>query len=107
MKRHSSPIPIFVNIFPVAIEPFVAKLKDLIAVQVSILGPGIAIHRDRVPTDMRPFHEHLESQFEKMRSTLEDKYGRRSLPKDLAEARNFRNTIIQKDSLKASEPVRG
>lgn len=85
---------------------FVSRLKDLIAVQVSILGPGIAIHRERVPADMRPFHEHLESQFEKMRIALEDKYGRRSLPKDLAEARNIRNTIIQKDSLKVEQVVK-
>lgn len=84
----------------------VSRLKELIAVQVSILGPGIAIHRERVPADMRPFHEHLESQFEKMRSALEDKYGRRSLPKDLAEARNARNTIMQKDSLKVEQVVK-
>lgn len=84
----------------------VARLKDLIAVQVSILGPGIAIHRERVPIDMRPFHEHLETQFEKMRSAVEDKYGRRSLPKDLAEARNCRSAMAHKDSLKADSAVK-
>ncbi|KAI1293752.1 Dedicator of cytokinesis protein 1 [Halotydeus destructor] len=61
------------------------KLKDLIANQVPLLQVCVNIHRERVALDFRPFHDHMESQFRKLRESVEAKYGRKLLPEELRE----------------------
>lgn len=63
----------------------IAKLKDLIASQIPILEASIAIHGQRTPQSLKPLQEHMEATFAKMKKNVEEKYGKKSLPSDLAE----------------------
>uniref|UniRef100_A0A8D8XE50 Dedicator of cytokinesis protein 1 n=1 Tax=Cacopsylla melanoneura TaxID=428564 RepID=A0A8D8XE50_9HEMI len=57
---------------------FVSKLKDLIASQIPLLEVGLTLHAQRMESDMRPLHEHLESTFLAMKHSVEAKYGRKT-----------------------------
>ena len=61
------------------------RLKDLIANQIPLLEAGIAIHKQRAPPSLRPFHEHMEEAFAKLKANVEERYGKRSLPEELVE----------------------
>ncbi|RWS31375.1 hypothetical protein B4U80_06775 [Leptotrombidium deliense] len=61
----------------------VSKLKDLIAAQIPLLEIGIQIHGQRAPLSLKPLHEHMEEAFQKLRHSVESKYGKRHPPKEL------------------------
>ena len=61
------------------------RLKDLIANQIPLLEAGIALHKIRAPPSLRPFHDHMEEAFAKLKANIEEKYGKRTLPEELAE----------------------
>ena len=61
----------------------IVRLKDLIALQIPLLDAGILIHKKRAPVSLRPFHDHMEAAFAKLKINVEDKYGKRSLPPEL------------------------
>uniref|UniRef100_A0AAY5KRK3 Dedicator of cytokinesis 2 n=1 Tax=Esox lucius TaxID=8010 RepID=A0AAY5KRK3_ESOLU len=52
-----------------------ARLKDLIAWQIPLLGGGISLHGKRVTDDLRPFHERMEECFKHMKKKVEKEYG--------------------------------
>uniref|UniRef100_A0AAY5KT29 Dedicator of cytokinesis 2 n=1 Tax=Esox lucius TaxID=8010 RepID=A0AAY5KT29_ESOLU len=56
-----------------------ARLKDLIAWQIPLLGGGISLHGKRVTDDLRPFHERMEECFKHMKKKVEKEYGVRDL----------------------------
>ncbi len=68
----------------------ITKLKNLIAMQIPLLEVGIAIHKQRAPHSLRPFHDHMEEAFAKLRNSVEEKYGKRSLPDELMEKFNVK-----------------
>jgi dedicator of cytokinesis protein 1 len=68
----------------------ITKLKNLIAMQIPLLEVGIAIHKQRAPSSLRPFHDHMEDAFAKLRNGVEEKYGKRSLPDELMEKFNVK-----------------
>lgn len=45
--------------------------------QVPLLEAGIAIHKLKAPESLKPFHQHMEETFHKLREGIEDKYGKR------------------------------
>lgn len=57
---------------------FIRQLRDLIADQIPILELLIDIHRAKVPSALRDFHQHLEECFIKRKSYVESKYGKKS-----------------------------
>uniref|UniRef100_A0A8C3MA08 Uncharacterized protein n=1 Tax=Geospiza parvula TaxID=87175 RepID=A0A8C3MA08_GEOPR len=57
----------------------IEKLKDLIAWQIPLLAEGIRIHGQKVPEDLRPFHERMEQCFEQLRAKVEAQYGVREM----------------------------
>ena len=63
----------------------IARLKNLIAMQIPLLEVGIALHKQRVPQSLRPFHERMEESFARLKINVEEKYGKRSLPDELVE----------------------
>ena len=63
----------------------ISRLKDLIANQIPLLEAGIALHKQRAPPSLRPFHEHMEEAFAKLKANVEERYGKRSLPDELVE----------------------
>uniref|UniRef100_A0A6Q2ZKA2 Dedicator of cytokinesis 2 n=1 Tax=Esox lucius TaxID=8010 RepID=A0A6Q2ZKA2_ESOLU len=88
-----------------------ARLKDLIAWQIPLLGGGISLHGKRVTDDLRPFHERMEECFKHMKKKVEKEYGVRELP-DMDERkstrprsvlRSFRQSVISISSLQGSE----
>ncbi|GIY95441.1 dedicator of cytokinesis protein 1 [Caerostris extrusa] len=52
----------------------IQKLKDLIACQVPLLKAGIVIHKQKAPESLKPFHQHMEEAFLKLRTSIEEKY---------------------------------
>uniref|UniRef100_A0A8C3MEM7 Uncharacterized protein n=1 Tax=Geospiza parvula TaxID=87175 RepID=A0A8C3MEM7_GEOPR len=60
----------------------IEKLKDLIAWQIPLLAEGIRIHGQKVPEDLRPFHERMEQCFEQLRAKVEAQYGVREMVSD-------------------------
>ncbi len=56
----------------------IRRLQDLMAEQIPLLSTGLQIHDAKKPENMQPFHERLEAMFQSMKSTVEEKYGRRS-----------------------------
>ncbi|TKS72360.1 Dedicator of cytokinesis protein 2 [Collichthys lucidus] len=88
-----------------------ARLKDLIAWQIPLLGGGISLHGKRVTDDLRPFHERMEECFKQLKKKVEKEYGVRELP-DMDERkstrprsmlRSIRQSIISISSLQGSE----
>ncbi|XP_076148096.1 dedicator of cytokinesis 2 [Alosa pseudoharengus] len=88
-----------------------ARLKDLIAWQVPLLGRGISLHGKRVMEDLRPFHDRMEECFKQLKKKVEMEYGVRELP-DMDERkstrprsvmRSYRQSIISISSLAGSE----
>ncbi|KAG8178683.1 hypothetical protein JTE90_011611 [Oedothorax gibbosus] len=63
----------------------IQKLKDVIARQVPLLEAGIAIHKLKAPESLKPFHQHMEETFQKLRGGIEEKYGKRDYPPELQE----------------------
>ncbi|KFM61426.1 Dedicator of cytokinesis protein 2, partial [Stegodyphus mimosarum] len=61
----------------------IQKLKNLIACQVPLLEAGIAIHREKAPDNLKPFHQHMEEAFYRLRSSIEEKYGKQDPPPEL------------------------
>ncbi|XP_054707947.1 dedicator of cytokinesis protein 1-like [Uloborus diversus] len=61
----------------------IQKLKDLIACQVPLLEIGIAIHKEKAPESLKPFHKHMEEAFQKLRANIEEKYGKKGPPPEL------------------------
>ncbi|KAM3672590.1 dedicator of cytokinesis protein 2-like [Ammospiza maritima maritima] len=57
----------------------IEKLKDLIAWQIPLLAEGIRMHGQKVPEDLRPFHERMEQCFEQLRAKVEAQYGVREM----------------------------
>ncbi|NXD17752.1 DOCK2 protein, partial [Nothocercus nigrocapillus] len=57
----------------------VERLKDLIAWQTPLLAEGIRIHGQKVPEDLRPFHERMEQCFKQLRAKVESQYGVREM----------------------------
>uniref|UniRef100_A0AAY5LA74 Dedicator of cytokinesis 2 n=1 Tax=Esox lucius TaxID=8010 RepID=A0AAY5LA74_ESOLU len=91
-----------------------ARLKDLIAWQIPLLGGGISLHGKRVTDDLRPFHERMEECFKHMKKKVEKEYGVRELVRepDMDERkstrprsvlRSFRQSVISISSLQGSE----
>uniref|UniRef100_UPI00398F705B dedicator of cytokinesis protein 2-like isoform X1 n=1 Tax=Pristiophorus japonicus TaxID=55135 RepID=UPI00398F705B len=66
-----------------------ARLKDLIAWQLPLLGAGIKLHGKRVLDDLRPFHDRMEECFKELKIKVEKEYGTRELP-DFDERRTSR-----------------
>ncbi|XP_067134875.1 dedicator of cytokinesis protein 1-like [Centruroides vittatus] len=63
----------------------IQKLKDLIACQIPLLEAGLQIHKQKAPDNLKPFHEHMEDAFVKLRAHVEENYGKRSAPPELQE----------------------
>ncbi|XP_076317091.1 dedicator of cytokinesis protein myoblast city isoform X3 [Tachypleus tridentatus] len=63
----------------------IQKLKDLIACQIPLLEAGIALHGQKAPESLQPFHDHMEEAFNNLRKHVEEKYGKRSSPTELHE----------------------
>ncbi|XP_071039760.1 dedicator of cytokinesis protein 1 isoform X2 [Parasteatoda tepidariorum] len=61
----------------------IQKLKDVIARQVPLLEAGIAIHKVKAPESLKPFHQHMEESFRKLRANIEEKYGKKEPPSEL------------------------
>ena len=59
-------------------EEKIKKLKDLIADQIPLLDIGMKIHEKKVPLDLQKLHEQMETLFQEMKKTVEEKYGRRT-----------------------------
>ncbi|CAB0042097.1 unnamed protein product [Trichogramma brassicae] len=55
-----------------------AKLENLIAEQIPLLGVGVKIHKARASVDLAPFHQHLEQCYAAMRTQIEARYGKRT-----------------------------
>ncbi|XP_062909750.1 dedicator of cytokinesis protein 2-like [Mobula hypostoma] len=66
-----------------------ARLKDLIAWQLPLLGAGIKLHGKRVLDDLRPFHDRMEECFKQLKIKVEKEYGTRELP-DMDDKRTSR-----------------
>ncbi|RWS13623.1 hypothetical protein B4U79_02826, partial [Dinothrombium tinctorium] len=58
-------------------------LKDLIAAHIPLLEIGIEVHRQKAPPSIRPLHDHMEETFQKLKNSVESKYGKRPAPKEL------------------------
>ncbi|KAI5714160.1 hypothetical protein M8J76_011912 [Diaphorina citri] len=56
----------------------ITKLRDLIASQIPLLEVGIAIHAQRIPPALGPFHKRLEHCFQELRQAVEAKYGKQT-----------------------------
>ena len=54
-----------------------AKLEDLIAEQIPLLGIGVQLHKMRASSELAPFHQHLEQCYITMRTQVEARYGKR------------------------------
>ncbi|KAL2077285.1 hypothetical protein ACEWY4_026789 [Coilia grayii] len=88
-----------------------ARLKDLIAWQVPLLGRGIMLHGKRVTDDLRPFHDRMEECFKQLRKKVEMEYGVRELPemderkstRPRSALRSYRQSIISISSLAGSD----
>ncbi|KAF8795296.1 Dedicator of cytokinesis protein 1 like protein [Argiope bruennichi] len=63
----------------------IQRLKDLIACQVPLLEAGITIHKQKAPENLKPFHQHMEEAFLKLRTNIEEKYGKKDMPAELQE----------------------
>lgn len=48
-----------------------------LSLQVPLLEVGIKAHGQKAPESLRPFHEHMEQSFAKLRANIEEKYGKR------------------------------
>ena len=82
----------------------VERLRELISLQVPLLELGVSIHKEKVPTELRPMHDHMETQFSKLRVTLENDYGRRTLPLEILEAKNQK--VIPKNETLSSNDLK-
>ena len=80
----------------------IVKLKKLIAQQIPLLDVGLDYHQQRMAKDMKPLHDHLVSQFKKMRLATEEKYGREPIPAEILEAQAKRKEQTARQS---GEPV--
>ncbi|CAG2110858.1 unnamed protein product [Medioppia subpectinata] len=68
----------------------ITRLKTLIALQIPLLEVGIGLHKQRAPQSLRPFHDHMEEAFAKLKNNVEERYGKRSLPEDLIDKFNVK-----------------
>ena len=59
----------------------IQQLKELIADQIPLLGLGMDIHEKKVPGDLIRLHEQMETLFQEMKKTVEEKYGKRTCRK--------------------------
>ncbi|XP_031413970.1 dedicator of cytokinesis protein 2 [Clupea harengus] len=88
-----------------------ARLKDLIAWQVPLLGRGISLHGRKLVEDLRPFHDRMEECFQQLKKKVETEYGIRELPemddrkssRPRSVLRSYRQSIISISSLAGSE----
>ncbi|GFY77837.1 dedicator of cytokinesis protein 1 [Trichonephila inaurata madagascariensis] len=53
--------------------------------EVPLLEAGIAIHKQKAPESLKPFHQHMEEAFLKLRTSIEEKYGKKEIPPELQE----------------------
>lgn len=97
-------------------KDYIKQLKELIADQIPILELALDIHRTKVPTMLRDFHQHLEECFIRMKSNVESKYGRKvsDLKDDpdrdsmvVLRRTNFQVPLIGMDSNRLSETSMG
>ncbi|XP_077992462.1 dedicator of cytokinesis protein 1-like isoform X2 [Glandiceps talaboti] len=60
-------------------EHLVDRLKDLMAEQVPIMKAGLKVHGEKAPPNLKPLQENMEKVFEKRKSIVELRYGKRTL----------------------------
>ncbi|UYV68726.1 DOCK2, partial [Cordylochernes scorpioides] len=73
--------------------------------KIPLLEAGILVHKEKAPESLLLFHEHLEDAFMKLKTHVEEKYGRQNMPSDLLGTRTMASTKRAKSLTANSEPL--
>ncbi|XP_070539835.1 dedicator of cytokinesis protein 1-like isoform X2 [Ptychodera flava] len=85
-------------------EFLVERLKDLIAEQIPIIAVGLKVHSIRAPPNLKPLQDKMELVFQKRKSIVELRYGKRPLDTGSSD-RSSEVSIRRMNTVASSRPA--
>lgn len=77
-------------------EQLINILKDLVASQIPLLDIGIKVHSARAPPSLTPLQLRFEDCFDKMKTHIEENYGKKVYIMHIVYAYNLQVYCLQK-----------